>query len=105
MARSSVEAAAGGKRRRRRLFGEYRSRSARSEVLFAAVLLLRAGAILALVIFYPLTQALLLSLKDAALLSATTAPFVGLENYERLFGDKNFWAAVKNTFVLTDTVA
>ena len=105
MARSSVEVAAGSKRRRRRPFGEYRSRSARSEVLFAAVLLLRAGAILVLVIFYPLTQALLLSLKDAVLLSVTIAPFAGLENYKRLFGDKIFWGVVKNTVVLIDTVA
>ncbi len=55
--------------------------------------------------FYPPVQALLLSLKDAALLNATTAPFAGLENFERPFGDKMFWAAIKNTFVLTDTVA
>lgn len=103
MDRSSVETAAGGKRRRRRLFEEYRSRSARNEVLFAAVLLLPAVAILALVIFYPLVQALLLSLKDAALLNATTAPFAGLENFKRLFGDEIFWAAVKNTLVLTIT--
>jgi multiple sugar transport system permease protein len=103
VARSSVEATTGGKRRRRPLFEEYRSRSARNEALFAAVLLLPALVILALVIFYPLVQALLLSLKDAALLNATTAPFAGLDNFERLFGDEIFWAAVKNTLVLTIT--
>ncbi len=97
--------AAGSKRRRRRLFEEYRSRSARNEALFAVVLLSPAVATLALVTFYPPVQALLLSLKDAALLNATTAPFAGLENFERPFGDKMFWAAIKNTFVLTDTVA
>jgi multiple sugar transport system permease protein len=99
--RPSVEA--GGKRRRRRLFEEYRSKSARNEALFAAALLLPALVILALVIFYPLVQALLLSLKDAALLNATAAPFAGLENFERLLADEIFWAAVKNTFVLTIT--
>ena len=102
MAQSSVETA-GGKRRRRRLFERYRSRSARSEAFFAAVLLLPAVAILTLVIFYPLVQALLLSLKDATLLSPTVAPFTGLDNFKQLLGDEVFWAAVKNTFVLTTT--
>ena len=101
MAQSSVEAAASGKRRRRRLLAQYRSRSARNEVYFAAVLLLPAVAILALVIFYPLVQALLLSLKDASLLNATVAPFTGLDNFKQLLGDEVFWTAVKNTFVLT----
>ena len=101
MAQSSVEAAASGKRRRRRLLAQYRSRSARNEAFFAAVLLLPAVAILALVIFYPLVQALLLSLKDASLLNATVAPFTGLDNFKQLLGDEVFWTAVKNTFVLT----
>jgi len=101
VAQSSVEAAASGKRRRRRLLAQYRSRSARNEAFFAAVLLLPAVAILALVIFYPLVQALLLSLKDASLLNATVAPFTGLDNFKQLLGDEVFWTAVKNTFVLT----
>jgi multiple sugar transport system permease protein len=100
---SSVEARADGKRRRRRLFEQYRSKSARNEGFFAAVLLLPAVAILALVIFYPLVQALLLSLKDATLLNATVAPFTGLDNFKQLLGDEVFWTAVKNTFVLTAT--
>ena len=102
MAQSSVEAAS-GKRRRRRLFERYRSRSARREAYFAAVLLLPAVAILALVIFYPLVQALLLSLKEATLLSATVAPYTGLDNFKQLLGDEVFWTALKNTFVLTTT--
>jgi multiple sugar transport system permease protein len=71
--------------------------------LFAAVLLLPAVVILAFVIFYPLVQALLLSLKEATLLSATVAPFTGLDNFKQLLGDEVFWTAVKNTFVLTIT--
>jgi len=101
VAQSSVETAARSKRRRRRLFAQYRSRSARNEVFFAGALLLPAVAILALVIFYPLVQALLLSLKDASLLNATVAPFAGLDNFKQLLGDEVFWTAVKNTFVLT----
>jgi multiple sugar transport system permease protein len=101
VARSSVEAAADGKRRRRRWFEQYRSRLARNEVFFAAILLLPAVAILTLVIFYPLVQALLLSLKDATLLNASVAPFTGLDNYKLLLGDEVFWTALKNTFVLT----
>jgi multiple sugar transport system permease protein len=85
------------------LFEQYRSKSARNEGFFAAVLLLPAVAILALVIFYPLVQALLLSLKDATLLNATVAPFTGLDNFKQLLGDEVFWTAVKNTFVLTAT--
>lgn len=101
MARSSVEETAGDKRRRRRLLEQYRSKSARNEAFFAAVLLLPTVAILALVIFYPLVQALLLSLKDASLLNATVAPFTGLDNFKQLLGDEVFWTAVSNTFVLT----
>lgn len=91
----------GAKGRLSRAFDAYRSKSARNEALFAGMLLLPALAILALVIFYPLVQALLLSLKDAALLNIATAPFTGLDNFERLIGDEVFWAAVKNTLVLT----
>ena len=101
MARANVEAAADGNRRRRRWFERYRSRPARNDVFFAAILLLPAVAILALVIFYPLVQALLLSLKDASLLNATVAPYTGLDNFKQLLGDEVFWIAVKNTVVLT----
>jgi multiple sugar transport system permease protein len=101
VARSNVEAAADGTRRRRRWFKRYRSRPARNDVFFAAILLLPAVAILTLVIFYPLVQALLLSLKDASLLNATVAPFTGLDNFKQLLGDEVFWTAVKNTVVLT----
>jgi multiple sugar transport system permease protein len=64
---------------------------------------LPAVVILALVIFYPLVQALLLSLKEATLLSATVAPYTGLDNFKQLLGDEVFWTALKNTFVLTTT--
>ena len=91
----------GIKRRWSRFFEAYRSKSAKKEALFASVLLLPALAVLTLVIFYPLVQALLLSFKDAGLLNAATAPFTGLDNFRKLFGDPIFWTAVKNTAILT----
>ena len=79
----------------------YSSKSARKEILFAGALLLPALAVLTLVIFYPLVQALLLSFKDAGLLNTATAPFAGLDNFSRLFGDSTFWTAALNTLILT----
>ena len=79
----------------------YSSKSARKEILFAGALLLPALVVLVLVIFYPLVQAILLSFKDAGLLNTATAPFAGLDNFSRLFGDSTFWTAALNTLILT----
>lgn len=46
--------------------------------------------------FYPMIQALILSFKSG---TGTNLQFVGLENYQRLFSDSTFLAAVKNTFI------
>jgi len=62
---------------------------------------LPALALLAVVVFYPLVQALLLSVRDASLLNAAFAPFTGLDNFVRLLQDAVFWQATRNTFVLT----
>jgi len=80
---------------------EYRTKSGRNEALFAGALLLPALALLTLVIFWPVLQATLLSLRDAALLNTANAPFAGLENFARIPGDAVFWEAVVNTLVLT----
>ncbi|WP_091071918.1 carbohydrate ABC transporter permease [Paenibacillus sp. NFR01] len=46
--------------------------------------------------FYPMIQALLLSFKTGA---GAQLHFEGLHNYKRLFSDKMFFTAVKNTFL------
>lgn len=46
--------------------------------------------------FYPMIQALLLSLKSG---TGANLQFVGMENYKRLFIDAMFIASVKNTFI------
>lgn len=92
----------GGIKRRWDRFSEaYGSKSARKEVLFAGIFLLPALTVLTLVIFYPLVQALLLSFKNAGLLNTATAPFTGLDNFGKLFGDPIFWTAAVNTLILT----
>jgi len=91
----------GGGSSRRRALSIYRSRARRGEALLAGLLLLPALALLAVVVFYPLVQALLLSVRDASLLNAAFAPFTGLDNFVRLLQDAVFWQATRNTFVLT----
>ncbi|PWV98385.1 lactose/L-arabinose transport system permease protein [Paenibacillus cellulosilyticus] len=46
--------------------------------------------------FYPMIQALLLSFKSG---KGANLHFTGLDNYKRLFSDKTFLTAVKNTFI------
>ncbi|NHW38434.1 carbohydrate ABC transporter permease [Paenibacillus aceris] len=46
--------------------------------------------------FYPMIQALLLSFKTGA---GANLHFNGVDNYKRLFSDKTFFTAVKNTFL------
>ena len=84
-----------------RFLRNYRSKARRGEAVMAGLLLLPALVLLALVVFYPLAQALLLGLRDAKLLNAAFAPFIGLENFSRLLADNIFWEAAKNSFVLS----
>ncbi|TBL70339.1 carbohydrate ABC transporter permease [Paenibacillus thalictri] len=46
--------------------------------------------------FYPMIQALLLSFKTGA---GANLHYNGVDNYKRLFSDKTFFTAVKNTFI------
>ena len=46
--------------------------------------------------FYPMIQALLLSFKSG---KGMNLSYVGVDNYVRLFSDKTFLTAVKNTFI------
>lgn len=59
--------------------------------------LLPALALLGITVFYPALQAFSLSFTQYEL-DLTKAPaWVGLANFERLWGDKVFWLTVKNT--------
>ena len=64
--------------------------------------MLPAGAILILFLAYPLGLGVWLSFTDARI--GRSGIFVGLENYEWLWGDNVFWLSVFNTLLYT-TVA
>lgn len=86
-------------RRQFQLFTTFRTRRGRQEALTAAALLAPAIIILALVIFYPLYQALRLSFENANLLTMSDANFIGWSNFQQLIHDNTFWTAVQNTIV------
>ncbi|PKL85655.1 MAG: sugar ABC transporter permease [Ignavibacteriae bacterium HGW-Ignavibacteriae-1] len=56
--------------------------------------------VLAVFWLYPLFYAIYISLTDYKTLT-NTATFVGLANYENLFGDSVFWVALQNTAIFT----
>jgi multiple sugar transport system permease protein len=83
-----------------------KQRSARREIsagTFAALMNLPTLVCLSLVLAYPVIYAGYLSLHRVGLgqLRRGDFPFVGLENYARLFEDRLFWLALKNTFLFT----
>lgn len=49
----------------------------------------------------PLVFSLYLSFTDWRQPNPASAPFIGLENYEFLFGDRRFWSAMRNTAYYT----
>jgi multiple sugar transport system permease protein len=61
--------------------------------------MLPAAAFLILLLVYPLCYGIWLSLTDARI--GRPGVFVGLENYEWLWGDATFWLAVFNTLLYT----
>ena len=84
-------------------------RSPRREIsagAFAALMYLPTLVCLALVLAYPVLYAGYLSLHRVGLgqLRRGEFPFVGLENYARLFDDRLFWLALKNTFLFTGAI-
>jgi len=83
-----------------------KQRSPRREIsagAFATLMYLPTLVCLALVLAYPVLYAGYLSLHRVGLgqLRRGEFPFVGLENYARLFDDRLFWLALKNTFLFT----
>ncbi|HVX72526.1 MAG: carbohydrate ABC transporter permease [Devosia sp.] len=72
---------------------------ARRQWLFAMAALLPILAIFAWVRFYPIEETLRMSLHEWNLISKTR-PFIGLANFQELFGDKLFLTALFNTTVI-----
>jgi trehalose/maltose transport system permease protein len=62
-----------------------------------------APAILVVIIvaIYPLIRTFQLSFTNARLGATTKTRWIGLENYERLWRDDQFWTSLKNTIVFT----
>ncbi|EYD76603.1 Glycerol-3-phosphate ABC transporter, permease protein UgpA [Rubellimicrobium mesophilum DSM 19309] len=79
-------------------------RTRRSEILTAFVLLAPFIVIYGLLFVWPTIQMVMLTFTKAPLIGA--GDWVGLKNYERLWGDRLFWTATWNTlyFVLLTVI-
>ncbi|MEQ8308822.1 MAG: sugar ABC transporter permease [Hoeflea sp.] len=79
-------------------------RKSKNETLIAYLLIAPFVAVYALIFIYPTIQLFLLSFTDAPLIGAGN--FVGVDNYERLPGDRRFNTAIWNTayFVLLTVI-
>jgi multiple sugar transport system permease protein len=83
-----------GRRRKEKSYGSEERR-------LATLLLSPAMIVIALVAAYPIGYAIWLSLTEYSLRVAGKWRFAGFDNYSEAFGDSQFWAAVKNTFIFT----
>nr|MBP7668412.1 sugar ABC transporter permease [Burkholderiaceae bacterium] len=72
-----------------------------SERLLGALLLAPTFALLALIVAYPIGRLLWNSLFDLRLTGGGVPRFIGLENYQLVFTDPDFWNATKNTLLIT----
>ena len=63
--------------------------------------LLPGGLLYLLWMFYPLLYALYISFFDWKILPGQTSTFIGLANYQKAFGDPNFWLSLTNTIMYT----
>jgi multiple sugar transport system permease protein len=90
------------KRPKLRIPQEWRSRSFWLESGQAYLYLLPAVAILAMFTFYPFFYAFRLSLFKWSPVHPP-GDYVGLANYAKIFADKWFWNAVRNTFIYVGT--
>jgi multiple sugar transport system permease protein len=73
--------------------------SAASVVPYRWRMMLPLMLVLGAVVAYPLGYSLWLSLQDFELTRRNDVPFVGLEQYGRLLGNKDYLTAMRNTFV------
>ena len=72
-------------------------RRALSVVLEPYLYLSPALILLALVMFVPLVVGISYAFQNIELLNPFKTGFVGLENFEELIGDRNFYRALRNT--------
>ncbi|MGC9530652.1 MAG: carbohydrate ABC transporter permease [Candidatus Bipolaricaulaceae bacterium] len=82
----------------RNLGGQTREQLAAWRFLAPAVVLLAAFLIA------PFVMSAVLSFTDQRLVSPLPTRFVGVRNYSRLFGDADFWGALRNTLVFAAVV-
>ncbi|MGA8208900.1 MAG: sugar ABC transporter permease [Nocardioidaceae bacterium] len=80
---------------RRRTAGE------RREGRFALALLLPAALVVFGVVLYPVVRTFVVSLYDVDSPLAGSYPFVGLDNYVRVFGDSRFYPVLGHTMYFT----
>ena len=52
-------------------------------------------------IFYPLLLGIVSSFQQVRLTNLSDTPWIGLDNYVKLFNDRYFWNALKNTAIFT----
>ena len=84
-------------RRRQAVSGTARS-ARRHEGRTAAWMVAPAVILLVLFIVVPVVLAFVLAFTNARLISPRPATFVGLHNFATLWGDRLFWASLRNTF-------
>jgi multiple sugar transport system permease protein/N,N'-diacetylchitobiose transport system permease protein len=87
---------AGPRRRRRR-----GSPGAKGEGLFALALLLPAAVVVFGVVLYPVARTFVVSLFDVNSPLAGSYPFVGIDNYTRVFKDSAFYGVLGHTLYFT----
>jgi ABC-type sugar transport system permease subunit len=87
-----------GRRRTRRRRG---AGGAKGEGLFALALLLPAALVVFGVVLYPVVRTFIVSLFDVDSPLAGSYPFVGLDNYTRVFKDSAFYGVLGHTMYFT----
>ncbi|MEK0081978.1 carbohydrate ABC transporter permease [Benzoatithermus flavus] len=79
-----------------------RSRRDIGEGVLAALLLAPAGALLALIVLFPILRLFWLSLHEVRLSEPWAGqPFVGLLNYRDIWADSRFWRSLAHTLLIT----
>lgn len=64
-------------------------------------LILPAIIVMSIIIIYPIIRAVYVSFTEKSYLRPDDSMFVGLENYQALWGDATFWVALWQTVLLT----